>query len=450
MNNRSEFSSRFGFLMAAAGSAVGLGNIWGFPTQTAQNGGGAFVLVYLFLTFALAYPVLMAELLIGRHGRTHIMGSLDKISSGVKSRKASIFISIYALVVVSLILSFYSIVAGWMLTAFADPVARLFGLGDVAVWLTSFSLERNLVAGLGFLALTVFVINRGVKEGIEVWSSRLMPIMILIIIGLIGYVFTLEGASEGLRVYITPDFSRVFDSELIINALGQAFFSLSLGVGTMMIYGSYINSKENMVNLGAQVALLDTFIAVLAGLLIIPAMYVAQHNGIPIFREDGSMYSGDTLVFDVLPKLFATLGGAELPITIAFFALMSIAALTSSISMLEVPVAFVSENKRFNIHRNRAAYMIALIVAAIIVTILFNFNELFGLVISFTTEISQPLIGVIFCIYAGWIWQRNSVLQELASGNPDVANSLFWKIWPHYIRFVCPVLLLVMYWQSLS
>ncbi len=436
--------------MAAAGSAVGLGNIWGFPTQTAQNGGGAFVLVYLFLTFALAYPVLMAELLIGRHGRTHIMGSLDKISSGVKSRKASIFISIYALVVVSLILSFYSIVAGWMLTAFADPVARLIGLGDAAQWLTSFSLERNLVAGLTFLGLTVFVINRGVKEGIEAWSSRLMPLMILIIVCLIIYVFTLDGASEGLRVYLSPDFSRVLEPELIINALGQSFFSLSLGVGTMMIYGSYINSKENMVQIGAQVALLDTFIAVLAGLLIIPAMFVAQHNGIPIFREDGTMYSGDTLVFDVLPKLFATLGSAEIPITIAFFALMSIAALTSSISMLEVPVAFVSENSRFNTNRNKAAYMIALVVAAIIVTILFNFDALFGLVISFTTEISQPLIGVIFCIYAGWIWQRNNVLQEIASGNPDVANSLFWKIWPNYIRFVCPVLLLVMYWQSLS
>jgi NSS family neurotransmitter:Na+ symporter len=450
MNNRSEFSSRFGFLMAAAGSAVGLGNIWGFPTQTAQNGGGAFVLVYLFLTFALAYPVLMAELLIGRHGRTHIMGSLDKISSGVKSRKASIFISIYALVVVSLILSFYAIVAGWMLTAFADPVVRLIGLGDAAQWLTSFSLERNLVAGLTFLGLTVFVINRGVKEGIEAWSSRLMPLMILIIVCLIIYVFTLDGASEGLRVYLSPDFSRVLEPELIINALGQSFFSLSLGVGTMMIYGSYINSKENMVQIGAQVALLDTFIAVLAGLLIIPAMFVAQHNGIPIFREDGTMYSGDTLVFDVLPKLFATLGSAEIPITIAFFALMSIAALTSSISMLEVPVAFVSENSRFNTNRNKAAYMIALVVAAIIVTILFNFDALFGLVISFTTEISQPLIGVIFCIYAGWIWQRNNVLQEIASGNPDVANSLFWKIWPNYIRFVCPVLLLVMYWQSLS
>lgn len=450
MENRSEFSSRFGFLMAAAGSAVGLGNIWGFPTQTAQNGGGAFVLVYLFLTFALAYPVLMAELLIGRHGRTHIMGSLEKISSGAKSRSASFLISIYALIVVSLILSFYSIVAGWMLTALADPIARLLGFDEAASWFTTFSVERNLVAGLGFLTLTVFVINRGVKEGIEAWSSRLMPLMVLIIIGLIAYVFTLEGASEGLAVYLQPDFSRVFEPELIINALGQSFFSLSLGVGTMMIYGSYINQKENMVQLGAYVALLDTFIAVLAGLLIIPAMYVAQHNGIPIFKEDGTMFSGDTLVFDVLPKLFATLGSAEIPITIFFFALMSIAALTSSISMLEVPVAYVSENSRFHTSRHRASYFLALIVALIVITIIVNFESLFGLVITFTTEISQPLIGVIFCIYAGWIWQRHAVLKELASGNPNVANSFFWKIWPSYIKFVCPVLLLVMYWQTLN
>ena len=450
MDTRSEFSSRFGFLMAAAGSAVGLGNIWGFPTQTAENGGGAFVLVYLFLTFVLAYPVLMAELLIGRHGRTHIMGSLNKISNSSVSRKASIVISIYALVVVSLILSFYSIVAGWMLTSFLDPVARLIGMDDVASWLTSFSLERNLLAGLSFLILTVWVINRGVKDGIEAWSSRLMPMMIVIIIGLIAYVFTLDGAMEGLRIYLTPDFSRVFDPDLVISALGQAFFSLSLGVGTMMIYGSYVSRKENMVKLGAYVAVLDTSIAVLAGLLIIPAMYVAQHNGVSIYAADGSLLSGDTLVFSVLPQLFASLGSAEIPLSLFFFALLSIAALTSSISMLEVPVAYVSENSNFHASRHRASYLLALIVAAMVIVILFNFESLFGLVIAFTTQISQPLIGILFCIYAGWIWHRNSVLEELAQGNPEVANSLFWRIWPNFIRFVCPVLLGLVYWQSLS
>jgi NSS family neurotransmitter:Na+ symporter len=450
MDTRSEFSSRFGFLMAAAGSAVGLGNIWGFPTQTAENGGGAFVLVYLFLTFVLAYPVLMAELLIGRHGRTHIMGSLGKISSGPVSRKASIFISIYALVVVSLILSFYSIVAGWMLTSFLDPVARLLDMNNVATWLTAFSLERNLLAGLTFLVLTVWVINRGVKDGIEAWSSRLMPLMIIIIIGLIGYVMTLDGAEEGLRIFLTPDFSRVLDPELVISALGQAFFSLSLGVGTMMIYGSYVNRKENMVKLGAYVAILDTSIAVLAGLLIIPAMYVAQHNGVSIYAADGSLLSGDTLVFSVLPQLFSSLGSAEIPLSLFFFALLSIAALTSSISMLEVPVAYVSEDSRFHSSRHRAAYLMAIIVAIMVITILFNFESLFGLVIGFTTQISQPLIGILFCIYAGWIWQRNSVLKELAQGNPEVANSLFWRIWPNYIRFVCPILLGLVYWQSLS
>ena len=450
MEKRSEFSSRFGFLMAAAGSAVGLGNIWGFPTQTAENGGGAFVIVYLVLTFALAYPVLMAELLIGRHGRTHIMGSLAKISNGNASRKFSVLMSIYALIVVSLILSFYSIVAGWMLTSFLDPIARIMGFDEAAAWLTSFSLERNLLAGLSFLLLTVWVINRGVKDGIEAWSSRLMPMMILIIVGLIAYVMTLEGAMEGLHVYLTPDFSRVFEPKLVISALGQAFFSLSLGVGTMMIYGSYVSQKENMVKLGAYVAILDTSIAVLAGLLIIPAMYVAQHNGVSIYGADGSLLSGDTLVFSVLPQLFASLGSAEIPLSLFFFALLSIAALTSSISMLEVPVAYVSEDSRFHASRHRAAYILALMVAAMVIVILFNFDALFGLVIGFTTQISQPLIGILFCIYAGWIWHRNSILEEIAHGHPEVASSLFWRVWPSYIRFVCPILLGLVYWQSFA
>jgi NSS family neurotransmitter:Na+ symporter len=289
-----------------------------------------------------------------------------------------------------------------------------------------------------------------VKDGIEAWSSRLMPLMIIIIIGLIGYVMTLDGAEEGLRIFLTPDFSRVLDPELVISALGQAFFSLSLGVGTMMIYGSYVNRKENMVKLGAYVAILDTSIAVLAGLLIIPAMYVAQHNGVSIYAADGSLLSGDTLVFSVLPQLFSSLGSAEIPSSLFFFALLSIAALTSSISMLEVPVAYVSEDSRFHSSRHRAAYLMAIIVAIMVITILFNFESLFGLVIGFTTQISQPLIGILFCIYAGWIWQRNSVLKELAQGNPEVANSLFWRIWPNYIRFVCPILLGLVYWQSLS
>lgn len=449
MNKRSEFSSRFGFVMAAAGSAIGLGNIWGFPTQTAENGGGAFVFVYLILTFCLAYPVLMAELVIGRHGRTHIMGSLRAVAGGPVSRKLATFVAAYALVCISLILCFYSIVAGWMVTYFLQPIMELAGQQAAAQWLVDFATPRNVIAALAFLALTVAVISRGVQDGIEAWSSKLMPFMIVLIVALILYVAMQDGAGDGLKAYLMPDFSQVLKPELIINALGQAFFSLSLGAGTMMIYGSYVSRKENIVTLGAYVTAMDVGIAVLAGLLIIPAMYVAQHNGIAIFTEAGNLISGDQLVFTVLPALFDSLGAASIPLSITFFLLMSIAALTSSISMLEVPVAFISEHEKLSFSRTQAAIAVALLVAVAIIIVLLNFEALFGAVISFTTEISQPLIGLMFCLYAGWSWDRSKKLAEIREGFEGVEQSIFWKIWPEYVRYVCPLLVLIVYVQSL-
>ena len=444
---RGEFSSRFGFVMAAAGSAVGLGNIWGFPTQAASNGGAAFLLIYLVLAFTLAYPALMAELIIGRHAHANAVNALRLISPNSQLRNIGAATGIIGFIVASLILSFYAIVAGWMIAFCLSSLANLLGLSDLAAWLTTFGLPRNVLFMGIFIVFTIGIISAGVREGIERWSARLMPALLATLFLLVAYVLTLDGAMEGLRVYLLPDFERALSPTLIIAALGAAFFSLSLGVGTMLIYGSYINDDENLPVVGGLVTLVDILIAVMAGFLVIPAMYVALHNGVDIFTATGELISEDTLIFTVLPELFTTMGFAGIIVSFTFFFLMSIAALTSSISMLEVPVAYVIEEH--GLKRKTAVFSIGGAIALASGVILLNFESLFGLVIAFTTRYSQPLLGFMFCIYAGWVWHRDQLLQELRKGSPEVEHTLFWKIWPWYVKLVCPVIILGIFMHSL-
>jgi len=444
---RGEFSSRLGFVMAAAGSAVGLGNIWGFPTQAASNGGAAFLLVYLVVAFFLAYPALMAELIIGRHAHANAVKALQVVSSNRPQRLVGATAGTIGFIVASLILSFYAIVAGWMMAYCLSSILALLGLDQAASWLTSFGFSRNLLCMLAFMGLTIAIIARGVKDGIERWSERLMPALLVTLVLLVLYVLTLDGAMEGLRVYLIPDVGRALSPDLIIKAMGSAFFSLSLGVGTMLIYGSYLDDGQNLPLVGGLVTLVDIGIAVLAGFLVLPAMYVALHNGVEIFTPAGELISEDTLIFTVLPELFTTLGIAGTVVSVFFFFLMSIAALTSSISMLEVPVAYVVEEH--GVARRRAAYAIGGVIALAATIILLNFDSLFGLVVAATTRYSEPLLGFVFCIYVGWVWHRDQLLQELRRGNPEVERGLFWKIWPWWVRVVCPVIILTIFAQSL-
>lgn len=441
---RGEFSSRMGFVLAAAGSAVGLGNIWGFPTQVASNGGAAFVLVYIILAFLLAYPVLMAELIIGRATRSNMVDALGKIS-GSKLGRAT---GVWGFVTVSLILSFYALVAGWMLSHFLQTISDMFALESVSTWLVTSSYIRDILFSGIFLCITASIVTGGVKQGIELWSVRLMPALFVIIALLIIYVSTLEGAAAGWKAYLLPNFSLIMEPDLLISAMGQAFFSMSLGVGTMLVYGSYVSKKENLPTLGASVALVDIGVAILAGMLIIPAMYVALHNGVKIFSDSGALIEGPNLIFAVLPSLFETMGTIGLFVAFVFFALMIIAAITSSISMLEVPVAFVVESK--GIGRKRAVWSLTLIIFICSSTIAFNMEHLFGFVIDLTTKYSQPLLGLMLCIFAGWVWKRDQILSELKQGNEQAEHSVFWKIWPWYIRFVCPVVIAVMFYRSIT
>ncbi|WP_440053166.1 sodium-dependent transporter [Pseudoalteromonas sp. T1lg65] len=446
-NVRGEFSSRFGFIMAAAGSAVGLGNIWGFPTQTASNGGAAFVLAYLVLAFCLAYPALMAELVIGRHGQANAVSSLQKLTTSPWQKKFAFFVGFGGIICAGLILSFYAIVAGWMFSATIEPITAITSMDNATLWLSEQSLTRDIIFTGLFIVLTVLIISKGVENGIEKWSKRLMPALLGILFALIAYVMTQEGAVTGLKAYLVPDFSSILNPELLVNALGQAFFSLSLGTSVMIIYGSYISKRENLVSLGAFVTLIDVFIAFVAGLLIIPAMYVAQAQGVEIFAADGSLLSEDTLVFQVLPALFDSMGDIGLFVGFAFFALMSIAALTSSISMLEAPVSYAVE--KFALGRVQATWIIGALVSLVSLTILLNFAALFGFVVSITTKFGQPLLGMLCCVFVGWLWHRGKLLKEISEGCEQVEHTVFWKIWPWYIRFVCPVAIAAVFLNSL-
>jgi NSS family neurotransmitter:Na+ symporter len=443
MAARGEFSSRTAFVLAASGSAIGLGNIWGFPIKVASNGGGAFVFTYIILTFILAYPILMAELVIGRHAKADTVKSMVLIS-GIKSRPLAALTGYWGMLTASLILSFYAIIAGWMISHAGGSLASVVGQPDS--WLIADSLSRSILFCALFFLLTIGIVASGVASGIEKWSTRLMPILILLIISLVIYIATLPGAAEGWAIYLQPDFSKIAEPSLVLDALSQAFFSLSLGVGTMMVYGSYISKSENLPKLGATVASMDIGIAVLAGMLVIPAMYVAQHNGVVIYDEAGNLIESGRLIFNVLPSLFETMGVAGNVVSLLFFVLMSIAALTSSISMLEVPVAYANDS--LGLSRKKAAWLVGIAIFAFSVLIIFNMALLFDTVVNFATQFSEPLIGILFCFFVGWVWKRDNLLLELREGCPDMQETFFWKIWPAYVRFVCPTIVLALLLRS--
>ncbi|MCP1340082.1 sodium-dependent transporter [Idiomarina sp. M1R2S28] len=445
-NSSPAFSTRLGFILAAAGSAVGVGNIWGFPTQAASNGGGAFLLVYLIMIILLAYPMLVAEITIGRIRRQNPIEALRNLSDKPFLRGSGAIAGVTGLIVLSLILSFYAIVSGWLVSYMLAPLMVVMGQPETALWFTEFSVSRNITTMIFFMLLTVYVVRSGVNNGIERWSRRLMPLLFILLIGMSAYILTQDGAIQGLKMYLLPDFSTITDPNLIIRAMGQAFFSLSLGVCVMMTYGAYLSNSENIPKTAAWVAGIDTSVAFLAGLLILPAMFVAQSNGVTIYADDGTLLSADTLVFTVLPAMFDALGYAGLFMSFGFFLLMVIAAITSSISMLEAPVNALREEA--NCDRSSGVWIIALIVTAISTTIIYNFELLFGAVITFSTVYMQPIMALVFGIMLTWVLRQNYLLKALKQGSPDIEKSLFWKIWPWYVKFICPILILLVIWRG--
>ncbi|MDC0609916.1 sodium-dependent transporter [Vibrio sp.] len=447
LNKRELFGSKIGFILSASGAAVGLGNIWGFPTQAASNGGGAFLLVYLILIAVVAYPMLVVELAIGRHGQSNPIDSMRKLTENRKLKPLASSVGWLGLCVPTAVLSFYSIVGGWIICFFLADLCNLLNLHEAAIWLEAFSIERNIFGAVIFYLLTILIVQGGIKKGIEKWSVRLMPSLFMLFLGLFIYIMFQPGAVDGLKMYLVPDFSKIWDKNLLLAAMGQGFFSLTIGGCSMLIYGSYLNKQANLPKMAMSVTLVDTSVAFIAGLVVMPAMFVAMNQGVEIYATDGSLLNSDTLVFRVLPMMFDGLGSWGNVVSLIFFLLLTIAALTSSISMLECPVTLVSE--RFSVSRTTSTWGLGVLIAIFSIIIICSFGTLFGLVATVATQYLQPIAALMFCLFGGWVWQRDKKIAELKQGFPEFENRFFGKVWPIYVKVVCPVLVTAVVWGAI-
>ena len=429
---RGAWTSRFGFILAAVGSAVGLGNIWRFPYVTGMHGGAAFVLVYLVCVFAIGVPLLIAELTLGRHTSLNAVGAIRAVS---KSRFWPLLGYLGVATGVG-ILSYYAVIAGWTVGFIFRTIAHS---------TTSFeAFEADPAIEIGFFALfllmTAGVVVGGVERGIERWSKILMPLLLVILVGLIIYAMTLEGASKGVEFYLKPDLSKISGST-ILAALGQAFFSLSLGMGLMITYGSYVSKQENLAMSAAAVALADTLIAVLAGLVIFPAL----------FSVGQTPTQGPGLVFNVLPKIFEMMPGGTI-VGVFFFVLLAIAALTSTVSLLEVPVSFLVDQKKWS--RKKAVLIVTLVVfivglpsalsqgtvPALGSIAWFGGRDFLGAMDFLFGNLSLSLGGLLLAILVGWVWGTRKASEELVLGAGPWYATLA-PGWSFMLKYVCPLII---------
>lgn len=435
--SRGQWSSKIGFIFAAAGSAIGLGNIWRFPYVVGENGGGAFVLLYIFFVVLIGLPYMYAELALGRSVQRNPVGSIDAIKPGSPWKAVG-----YLGVLTGLgILSFYGVIAGWTVGYIYKMM-----IGNPGGFAQFIADPVSVILLFGaFILLTASIVHGGVSGGIERWSKILMPIFFILLLVLIIYANTLEGAAKGLEFYLYPDFSKI-TGKTILAALGQAFFSLSLGMGLMITYGSYVSKKENLVSSGIWIALFDTLIAVMAGLIIFPAL----------FSMGQSPAAGPKLVFVVLPELFASIPGGTL-VGALFFILLSVAALTSTISLLEVPVAFMVDEKK--VPRKSIVWIVALVTFIIGIPSALSqgasdFFTNFGWIperltsVDFLSQMSfifgdfsLAFGALMLSIFIGWIWGADKAADEIALGAANFGKSR--SFWMFMIRYFIPLVVFV-------
>jgi len=442
-NNRGTWNTKFGFILAAAGSAVGLGNIWRFPTEAASNGGAAFLIIYIICVTLVGLPVMIAELSIGRSTQKNPVGAFKALSTN----KFFPLVGFWGVLCGVMILSFYTIIAGWTFSHVFVEIFTFAGMHSTAELLAdSENGYINAIFAMLFMGLTIMIIRGGVSEGIERATKLMMPLLVLILAIMTLYVVFQPGATEGLEVYLKPDFSMI-TGELVLAALGQAFFSLSLGMGALITYGSYLSKKENIVEAASFVTLADVGIAFLAGLLIMPTIFLAQAQGVEIYDASGNFLAGPALIFQILPELFSQMGGIlGLTIGISFFFLLSLAALTSTISLLEVPTSYIIDEH--GVRRTTAALYVGLTVLAISIIISFN-TGLIGDIDYIFSVIGLPLGGLLICIFIGYFWKTRSAVDEMKNGFKDIRDSWFTTVWSVFIKFICPIIILIILAQTI-
>ncbi len=442
---RDSFSGRFAVVAAVAGSAIGLGNIWRFPYVAGENGGGAFLLVYLICIVTIGIPVMTSEFIIGRAAQKNPYGAFKKLAPG----KPWFLIGLMGVAAAFMILAFYTTVAGWTLEYFYQSLTgNLAGKSNTELtdMFDNFlkGSFRPLLWFLIFMVLTGAIIISGVRKGIEKYTKVMMPFLFLLLLLLCVRSLTLPGAGEGLKFLFYPDISKL-TPKVILEALGQSFFSLSVGMGTLITYGSYIKKNENLASSAGMVTLADTAIAIIAGIAIFPA----------VFALGGSPASDTGLVFIVLPGIFQKIPLGNVFATL-FFMLLSIAALTSTISVLEVIVAYLTEELKMS--RRKATIAATLSVSVLGILTVLSFGALSNITVSgknifsileyLTANIMLPIGGFFIVFFIGWFFRPALVKKELT--NDGSIKGRYLPYFRFFVKFVAPVAIAMVFLYSLG
>jgi NSS family neurotransmitter:Na+ symporter len=445
-SKRVNFGSKLGVIAAAAGSAVGLGNIWRFPYELGESGGAAFLLVYLVCVLLLGVPVMMSEFVIGRMSGKNAAGAFRSLA---KNRPQWQMVGFMGLFAAFLIMGFYVVVSGWTLEYVVQAVGNRFANHDAQSLnqvFTDFSVNtwRPIVWLVIFMAISCLIIVAGVKNGIEKCSKFMMPVLLLIIIALDIRSLTLPNGMDGLKFLFQPDFSKI-TSSVALSAMGQAFFSLSLGMGCMITYGSYINRKTNLATTVFQVSALDTLIAILAAIAIFPAAFSFGINP----------EQGPTLVFITLPNIFSSMPGGYIW-AVLFFVLLSIAALTSAISLLETIVAYFVEER--GVSRIKAAIGASALIALLGVFASLSLGafaefKIFGMTLfdaldNLTAKILMPVGAIFISLFVGWKLKKADLQRELSSNGKY--KTAYFSVFLFLVRFVAPIAIFLVFLNQIK
>ena len=456
---RSSFSGSIGFVLAAAGSAVGLGNIWRFPYLAAKDGGGVFLLCYLVLALTFGFTLLTTEIAIGRKS-----GKSPLTAYGEMHKKYS-WVGACACIVPTIILPYYCVIGGWVLKYLSAFVSGG-GLAAAADgYFTGFitSSVSPVVWFALFLAATVFVVYKGVNNGIERFSKLVMPVLLVMIIGIAVFSLTLSHTDangvtrtglEGMKVYMIPDFKGMTLSRFLVvlmDALGQLFYSISVAMGIMVAYGSYVKKETDIVKSVNQIEIFDTVVALLAGMMIVPAVYT--------FMGTEGMSAGPSLMFISLPKVFEAMGAVGTVVGVAFFVMVAFAALTSSVSVMEAVVSSVID--KWHVSRSKATLSVGAyaLIAGVIVCLGYNLlyfelrlpNDSVGQILDVMDYISNyvlmPVVALASCVMVGWVLGPKSIIDEVTRNGERFCRE---KLYVAMIKIVAPVLLLFLLLQSLG
>ena len=441
-----QWSSRLTFILAVTGSAIGLGNIWKFPYIAGENGGGAFVLIYLVCIFIIGFPIMVSEIMLGRRGRRNPITSMKILGQEEQGNEAWKYVGLIGLMAGFIILSYYSVIAGWTLHYFKLSVfGELSNLDNetaqsVFGQLTA-SASTQLIYHTGFMIITIAIIAKGIKNGLERAVKLMMPGLLLILIILLLYSIFQGDFMAGVNFLLVPDFSKV-TSQSILAAMGQAFFTLSLGMGCIVMYGAYLPKYESIVGTTTAIIFCDTMIALLAGMVIFPI----------VFQFGLKPTDGPGLIFLTLPLAFNEITGGYL-FSGLFFILLGFAAITSALSLLEPSVAWMIENKNYS--RNKSAFIIGILIWLLGFLSIFSFNVLSELTFwkgtlfdnfdYIASNIMLPLSGLLFTIFASWVMKRKHSMDELS----DIPINLY-RLWRFGARYIAPIGVILVFLNAIG